>query len=171
MTESVPPVAATGHGGQADATHVVTSFLLRRDRGRDEILIVRRSERVRTYRGRWAGISGYVEPGVTPRDQAYTELREETRLAPEDVSLLSAGAPLPVEDAAEGLAWMVHPFLFLVHQPERIQTDWEARESSWVAPSEVARLETVPGLADALARVYAPGAPGTSAEQNHGAAG
>jgi ADP-ribose pyrophosphatase YjhB (NUDIX family) len=144
---------------------------LRRDRGRDEVLLVRRSERVRTYRGRWAGVSGYVEPGVAPQDQAYTELREETQLATEDASLLSVGAPLPVQDAAEGLAWVVHPFLFLVHQPDRIQTDWEARESRWVATGEVAQLETVPGLADALARVYPPGAAETSAEQTHGATG
>ena len=164
MAGAVPPQARTGRGEQADATHVVTCFLLRRDRGHDEILIVRRSERVRTYRGRWAGVSGYVELGVSPQDQAYTELREETQLAPEEVSLLSAGAPLPVQDAAEGLNWLVHPFLFLVRAPDHIQTDWEARESRWVAPSEVAQLETVPGLAEALARVYPPGAPETSAE-------
>jgi 8-oxo-dGTP diphosphatase len=147
-----------GPSEAADArpTHVVTSFVLRRDRGRDEVLVVRRSERVRTYRGRWAGVSGYVEPGVTPQEQAYVELREETSLTPADLTLLQVGAPLPVRDDEAGLSWVVHPFLFLVAAPERIQTDWEARAMQWVAPGEIERLDTVPGLAEALARVYPP---------------
>jgi 8-oxo-dGTP pyrophosphatase MutT (NUDIX family) len=143
--------------GEEAPTPVVTCFLLRRDRGRDEVLVVRRSERVRTYRGHWAGVSGYVEPGVTPEEQAHTEMREETGLGRGDVRLLLAGEPLPVQDTAQGNYWLVHPFLFLVTAPDRIQTDWEARESRWIEPSEVLALQTVPGLAAALALVYPPG--------------
>jgi 8-oxo-dGTP pyrophosphatase MutT (NUDIX family) len=158
MNESERPAAPTDGDASAGPTHVVTCFVLRRDRGLDELLLVRRSERVRTYRGRWAGVSGYVEPGATPLEQAYVELREETRLAKTDLTLLRVGAPLPVHDAAAGVGWMVHPFLFLVTAPERIQTDWEAQDMRWVAPDVVAKLETVPGLVEALARVYPPDA-------------
>ena len=158
MSEPERPTAPTDGDASAGPTHVVTCFVLRRDRGFDELLLVRRSERVRTYRGRWAGVSGYVEPGATPLEQAYVELREETRLVETDLALLRVGTPLPVHDAAAGLEWVVHPFLFLVTAPERIQTDWEAQDMRWVAPDEVARLETVPGLAEALARVYPPDA-------------
>jgi 8-oxo-dGTP diphosphatase len=155
MPSSADTVSGAKPADQAP-THVVTNFLLRRDRGQDELLLVRRSDRVRTYRGHWAGVSGYLEPGVTPEQQAYTELREETTLAPEHVRLLAAGQPLPVHDPAAGLEWVVHPFLFLVLAPERIRTDWEARDSAWVAPEEVRTRPTVPGLAEALARVYQP---------------
>jgi ADP-ribose pyrophosphatase YjhB (NUDIX family) len=137
-----------------EPTHVVTAFLLRRDRGRDEVLLVRRSQRVRTYRGAWAGVSGYLEPGVTPLDQAYTELAEETSLPRDAVELLRVGGPLAVRDEAQGLSWVVHPFLFTLAQPDRIRTDWEATEHRWVAPAEVAGLSAVPMLAEALARVY-----------------
>jgi 8-oxo-dGTP diphosphatase len=137
-----------------DATHVVTCFLLRRDRGRDEVLLVRRSDRVRTYRGRWAGVSGYVEPGVDPQTQAYVELREETGLTPEEVTLVRSGAPLPVHDREAALRWVVHPFLFLVSAPDRVHIDWEARELRWVATGDIAEFDTVPGLAEALGRVY-----------------
>ena len=56
----------------APPTHVVTCFLLRRTRDGDEILLVRRSQRVRTYRGSWASVSGYVEQYIAMRleDQA-----------------------------------------------------------------------------------------------------
>ncbi|MGZ3581749.1 MAG: NUDIX domain-containing protein [Ktedonobacterales bacterium] len=139
-----------------EPTHVVTNFLLRRDAGRDEILLVRRSLRVRTYRGAWAGVSGYVEPGVTPLEQAYTELREETGLERGDVNLLREGEPITVDDAQHGLSWIVHPFLFALNDPARIRTDWEATEHRWVAPADIAGYETVPKLAEALAAVYPP---------------
>jgi hypothetical protein len=54
---------------RAPRTEVVTAFVTR---GR-EILVLRRSERVRTYAGRWAAVSGYLEsedplaPGREPR--------------------------------------------------------------------------------------------------------
>src|SRR5215510_15987561 len=102
-------------------THVVTCFLLRRDGGADRVLLVRRSDRVGTYRGAWAGISGFVEPGVTPLEQAYTELREEAGLSPDDLQLLCTGTPLGVRDEDLGREWVVHPFLFLLPNPGRVR--------------------------------------------------
>ena len=167
MSADEPLPARAGSATSEQATHVVTCFVMRRDHGVDEVLIVRRSDRVRTYRGRWAGVSGYVEPGVTPEKQAYVELWEEAHLAPADVMLLRAGAPLPVQDAEQSLSWVVHPFLFLIEAPARIQIDWEAHESRWVAPGDIAGLQTVPGLASALARVYPPDGADAGAEPPH----
>lgn len=138
----------------AEETHVVTNFLLRRDRGPDEVLLVRRSQRVGSYQGAWAGVSGFVEPGVSPRNQAYTELREETALNADNVHLLRTGQTVRVDDESLGRHWVVHPFLFEVLAPDRIQTDWEATEVQWIAPASIPQLATVPKLADALATVY-----------------
>jgi 8-oxo-dGTP diphosphatase len=132
---------------------VVTSFLLRRPPGApEELLILRRSQRVGTYRGRWAGVSGFVE--APPDEQAYIELREEVHLEPEDVTLLRKGEPLTFTDAQLDREWTVHPYLFLVTDPTRIQTDWEATEARWIAPQELERYETVPMLKEAFQRVY-----------------
>jgi 8-oxo-dGTP diphosphatase len=146
----------------ATPTSVVTCFLLRRTPDGDEILLLRRSGRVRTYQGAWAGVSGYLEPGVAPLEQAYTEIGEETGLSREQATLLARGEPLPVHDAAHGLRWLVYPFLFEVDGSAAIHTDWETTESTWVAPAALDRYPTVPQLADALARVYPPPAPGAA---------
>src|SRR5207245_5866464 len=129
-------------------THVVTSFLKRTDAGEPRILIVRRSQRVGSYQGHWAGISGFVEPGVTPDEQAYTEIREETGLQREQVRMLRRGSVVEHEDAEIGRHWYIHPFLFEVPAPDAVRLDWEATEMRWIRPSELESYETVPRLAE-----------------------
>ncbi len=137
---------------------VVTIFLLRRPAGApEEILILRRSQRVGTYRGRWAGVTGFVE--APPDEQAYTELREETRLERGDVTLLRRGEPFTFTDAALDREWTVHPYLFLVADPAKIQTDWENVETQWISPADLGQYETVPMLDESLRRVYPPASP------------
>ena len=128
---------------------VVTSFLEASGR----ILLLRRSARVRSYPGLWAGVSGSIEPERTPLEQALAEIGEETGMAPEDVRLLASGAPLEIIDRELGRRWLVHPFRFAALRPEMLRLDWEHAESRWVLPSEIASYPTVPGLTDAWRRV------------------
>ena len=136
------------------AAQVVTCFLLRPTPQGDRVLLLRRSQQVGTYRGRWAGVSGYLE--ADPLEQAYREIGEETGLERGDVHLLGRGEPLEVTDPEAGIEWIVYPFLFEVLAPERLRLDWEHQEARWVPPEEVPSYETVPSLAEALARVYPP---------------
>jgi ADP-ribose pyrophosphatase YjhB (NUDIX family) len=113
------------------------------------ILIVRRSQRVGSYNARWAGISGFLETGVTPDEQAYTEIREETGLQGEQVRMLKRGTIVEHEDASIGRHWYIHPFLFEVLTPDAITLDWEATEMRWIVPLEILDFETVPKLEEA----------------------
>src|SRR6266581_4663342 len=99
---------------------------MRTDTDQPRILIVRRSQRVGSYNTRWAGISGFVEAGVTPDEQAYTEIREETALQRDQVRMLRRGAVVEHLDPALGRHFYIHPFLFEVLTPDAIRIDWEA---------------------------------------------
>jgi ADP-ribose pyrophosphatase YjhB (NUDIX family) len=132
-------------------THVVTCFLERADEQPPHILIVRRSQRVGSYHGRWAGISGFVEPNVTPDEQAYVEIAEETSLLPEQVRILKRGKVVEHRDEELRRHFYIHPFLFRVFAPEHIKIDWEASEMRWIQPSELLQYETVPKLPEAFA--------------------
>jgi ADP-ribose pyrophosphatase YjhB (NUDIX family) len=110
------------------------------------MLLVRRSQKVGSYHGHWAGVSGFVEPNVTPDEQAYTEIREETSLQRDQVRMLRRGAVVEHSDAELGRHFYIHPFLFEVLTPELIQIDWEATEMRWIVPSELSSFETVPKL-------------------------
>jgi len=131
-------------------TPVVTVFLTHSGR----VMLGRRSARVGTYKGAWAGISGYIER--LPLEQAFVEIREETGLSKSDIELGGIGIPIVVEDSNLNARWLVHPFLFEVTDPARIQTDWEVEEIRWVEPAELQSLPTVPGLDRALSSVWPP---------------
>lgn len=131
-------------GRPLEEKHVVTCFL-EYDK---KILILRRSGKVGTYRRAWAGVSGYLE--TSPLDQAYAEIREETGLFKSTTKLIKQGQPLEVIDRELNRKWVVHPFLFHVTDPERLQIDWEHTEFKWINPHELSKFQTVPGLKQAL---------------------
>jgi 8-oxo-dGTP diphosphatase len=131
-------------------TPVVTNFLLRTDGPETRLLVVRRSGRVGSYNTRWAGISGFIEQGVSPEEQACTEIREETGLQRSQVRFLKRGAVVEHIDQELGRRWLVHPFLVEVLEPEAIKLDWEAEEMRWIAPAELGSYETVPKLREAF---------------------
>jgi 8-oxo-dGTP pyrophosphatase MutT (NUDIX family) len=118
---------------------VVTAFLLRRD---GKILLLRRSGRVGTFQGRWAGVSGYLEES-TPVEQAYREVQEETGINRADLKLVTTGRIVLARDGPA--IYLVHPFLFETRQ-SRIRLDWEHTEAEWVEPTEFRRRPTVPKL-------------------------
>jgi hypothetical protein len=120
---------------------VVTVFL--RNRGR--VLVVRRSERVGSLRGKWSGVSGYLEGDEDPRQRAAQEVREETGMT--DVRFVAEGPSVISRD--RGTAYVVHPFLF--DAPRRdVRLDWENVESRWVRVEEIDGLDAVPRLGDVM---------------------
>lgn len=126
---------------------VVTCFL----ESEGEILILRRSEAVGSYRGRWAGVSGYIES--TADEQALTEIEEETNLGRQDVTLVKKGEPMTTEDEGLGVRWVIHPYLFRIKDRDKIKIDWEHKETKWIKPGDIERYPTVPKLKEALSRV------------------
>ncbi len=128
--------------------HVVTCFL----EYEGKILIVRRSDKVGTYRGAWSGISGFLDSD-DDLNQAYIEILEETGLGSGDVTLIRCGTQLELIDECLATRWIVHPFLFTISSPEKIRLDWENQGCKWLFPAEIDNYLTVPGLSTAYSRV------------------
>lgn len=125
-----------------DEKHVVACFL----KHGDKIPIFRRSNKVGTYSGKWAGVSGYLEKGVTAYEQAICEIEEETGLNSEDVDLLKEGIPLEVIDDKLDRKWVIHAFLFQIKEPGKIRLDWEHTDMKWIYPPDLSDYDTVPKL-------------------------
>lgn len=127
-------------------TPVVTAIL--RNRGR--ILIVRRSEGVRSFGGRWSAISGHLEGREDSKGRAVQEVREETGLR--GIRFRAAGPPVCAR--GDGTIYIVHPFLFDAPS-RRVRLDWENVDYRWIRPEELARFKTVPRLKDVVEAVLA----------------
>jgi 8-oxo-dGTP pyrophosphatase MutT (NUDIX family) len=130
------------------ATRVVTAFVARDNR----ILLLRRSSKVGTYQGKWAGVSGYIE-AKSPLEQVLVEVWEELGISAERFSVEAQGAPLEVEDKKNGRKWLVHPFRLALEQGTEPRLDWEHVEFIWAEPKEILDMDTVPGLWEAWCRV------------------
>ena len=126
--------------------HVVTTVL--RSKGR--ILLLRRSAEVGSFRGRWAGVSGFIEPHEPDLEAARRELKEEVSVS--DATLVKRSDPERFRDGST--VWCVHPFLFDV-KAQKVELDWEHDAYEWVLPDEVSRYETVPGLGDIVYKLLA----------------
>ena len=122
---------------------VIASFLLHDGK----ICLLKRSEAVGSSPGRWHCVTGFLEPGVAPLDQAITEIAEETGLVGDTVRLIGAPEPLRYERPSQGWVWIVHPFLFEAATPS-LQLDWEHDEYRWIEPSELATTDVVPWIRD-----------------------
>lgn len=120
--------------------HVVSTFLEREGR----ILVVRRSERVGSFRGKWSGVSGYLEGDEDPEARARQEVEEETGLR--DLALVARGRV--VRSRGEGTVYTIHPFRFRSAGGD-VRLDWENVESRWVSPDELSALDGVPKLHEA----------------------
>ncbi len=92
-------------------------------------------------------MTGFLEPGVPPLEQAMTEIVEETGLAAEAVRLADAPAPLRMERPEQEWVWVVYPFLFDAATPT-LQLDWEHDEYRWIDPAELASSDCVPWIRD-----------------------
>jgi 8-oxo-dGTP diphosphatase len=131
---------------------VVTSIV--ESQGR--ILILRRSDLVRTYKGQWGGVAGYVEPDEEPTQTAFKELREETGFMPDQVELVLQDDPIAFTDVyrEERYDWVVHPFLFHLKTHCEPTIDWEHSEYTWVDPSELSAYDTVPHFKDTVEKLW-----------------
>ncbi|HTT15181.1 MAG TPA: NUDIX domain-containing protein [Thermoplasmata archaeon] len=137
-------VAVDGDAGAfridgVEEIEVVTVFLQRSD---GAILLLQRSDRVGSFQGHWAGVSGFLED-PTPIDQALREVREETGLGTDALRVAAAGTPVLARDGAK--VFVVHPFRFRADRTD-VRLDWEHTRAEWVDPSEIRRRPTVPKL-------------------------
>ncbi|UCE75505.1 MAG: NUDIX pyrophosphatase [Methanomassiliicoccales archaeon] len=121
------------------ATSVITSD--------GKILILKRSKKVSTYKGRWACVSGYIEKDEIAYETALREISEELGFTKDDVELIREGKILHARD--ENIIWAIHPFLFRTKKTE-IRLDWEHEEFKWIFPEEIKNYATVPKLRETI---------------------
>ena len=132
---------------------VVTCLLINE---KEKLLILKRSDRVRTYKGQWGGVAGYIEENEKPIDTAYKELNEEIGLNQKDVQLINKLKPFKFTDFYNGekYNWEIYLFVFRAKNIKRIHIDWEHIEFKWVKPSDIYNYDTVPHFKEFISKLF-----------------
>lgn len=129
------------------STKIVTSFLVHNDK----YLILKRSEKVKSMKGLWAGVSGIIEGNEEPLYRAKREILEEAGIAENKITLLKSAQQIRTDSPQyENHEWLIFPFLFSVQDPT-ITLNWENQEYKWISPSDLTQYQTVPSLDKVLA--------------------
>lgn len=124
------------------STKIVTSFI----RDNEKLLILKRSEKVKSMKGLWAGISGIIESNETPLRRAKVEIFEEAGITEDKITLIKSAEEMRINSPQyENHEWEVFPFLFEAKSPE-IKLNWENSEFKWINIKELENYETVPSL-------------------------
>lgn len=127
----LPPAIPT----DIPAGHTVIAAVLE---WRGRIALFKRSRSLRHDSGLWHCITGFVETGATPEQQAREELLEETGLQAKDLLDLRQGRALVINDNL-GSPWLVHTFT-AVTATRRLTIDWEHDSYRWTSAPKVKRF-------------------------------
>jgi len=130
-------------------TKIVTCFL----KSGDKILILKRSDKVKSMKSLWAGISGIIENDESPLERSKIEIFEELGLDASQIKLLKESIKMRIiSPQYENHEWEVYPFLFSVENPI-IKLNWENSDYKWVKTEEISNYETVPSLDKVLSNL------------------
>jgi len=128
------------------STKIVTSFI----KDDERLLILKRSNKVKTMKGLWAGVSGIIENDEEPLKRAKIEIFEEAGITEEKIKLIKAVEEMKVNSPQyENHEWEIFPFLFETKNPT-IKLNWENSEFKWIDIDELENYETVPNLQKVL---------------------
>ena len=131
------------------STKIVTSFIT----NNDKFLLLKRSEKVKSMKGLWAGISGIIEKNETPLERAKIEIFEEVGIEESSINLLKSADLIRIESPQyKNHEWEIFPFLFETTNTE-IKLNWENSDFKWINPDELSNYETVPSLKKVLANL------------------
>ena len=125
------------------STSIVTSFI----KNDDKILILKRSDKVKTMKCLWAGVSGIIEKNdTTPLERAKIEIFEEAGINEKEIELLKSIEQIKIKSAQyKNHECNIFPFLFKTKNSE-IKLNWENSDFKWIEPNEIKNYETVPEL-------------------------
>jgi len=128
------------------STKIVTSFI----KDNSKLLILKRSDKVKSMKGLWAGISGIIENNEEPLSRAKIEIFEEAGITEEKITLVKAAEEMRVNSPQyKNHEWEIFPFLFEATNPT-VKLNWENSDFKWIDFEELETYETVPSLQKVL---------------------
>ncbi len=129
-------------------TIVVTSII----ENDNKILILKRSEKVKSFKHKWAGVSGFFENNEDLLSRALIEIYEEIKLNKKDLILKKILKQITITIENEK-SITIQPFYFS-SKTRDIYTNWEHSEYKWIIENQIKNYDTVPKLIDIICECF-----------------
>lgn len=114
------------------------------------ILLLKRSDKVAQYKGKWNCVGGYIDEDKPLHQKVLEELHEELGIKKDKIERIIEGEPYEMEDKNIGITWIIHPFLAKLKSVPNITLDFEHTEFRWVEAEQIKNYDTVLGIDKAL---------------------
>ena len=136
----------------SDIAPVIVIFI----KYKGKIILLKRSNKVRTYRGKWNTVAGYLDEIKPINEKILQELREELKINKSNISLIRIGTPYTFKDVKVEVNknWIVHPVLIELKKKPDIKLDWEHIKYKWIKPEELKNFDTPPNLSKSFDNVF-----------------
>lgn len=134
----------------SDEAPVVTCFL----KYKDKIFLLKRSDKVRTYREKWNTVAGYLDEPKLVREKALEEIKEEIGIKENNILSIHIGKYYKFTDSEieKHKTWITCPVLVELKNKPEIKLDWEHTEYKWIKPEKLKDFDIVPKLDESLKR-------------------
>lgn len=128
---------------------VLTCFI----KYQDQILLLKRSHKVSTYRGLWNTVAGYLDEIKSVKDKAYKELDEELNINRENILKTKLSHLYEFYDKNIQKTWIIFPAMVELRKKPAIKLNWEHTDYKWIKPEEINEYNIVPNLEITLEKV------------------
>lgn len=136
---------------KSDEAPVITIFI----KHSNEILMLKRSNKVATYKGKWNTVAGYLDELIESplKSKIVEELDEELGIGEEYIDSINYGEAYTFKDENISKTWHIHPVMVELKEKPEIILDWEHTEYKWVEFGSLCELDTVPNLERSLGNI------------------
>jgi translation initiation factor 2B subunit (eIF-2B alpha/beta/delta family) len=133
---------------------IVTTILIDESTQQDRILLLRKNISTHQKPELWSGVSSDLQEGMSAEEEARSEILNHSNITHDDLHLLARGEVITHMDSSLNTQIAIHPFLFGVAEPDRVQLDQHFVESQWVLPEKIIDFDTTPHFRNVFDAVY-----------------
>jgi len=120
----------------------------------NEILLLKRSDKVATYKELWGTVAGYIDEFKTLKEKVLEELKEELNIDKEQLNDFKYGENYEFTDK-NNKTWIVYPVLVSLNKKPEIKLNWEWEHLvyQWILPIKIKEFDIVPNIDESLSRI------------------
>lgn len=127
---------------ESDSATVMNVFV----KFRNKVLLLKRSDKVRAYKGLWNSIGGYLDDLKPLREKVLEELWEEIGVEEKDIKEIALKEVYTYADASINKTWITQIVVVELKAIKKIRLDWEHTQYRWIEPEELKNYDIVPHL-------------------------